>query len=109
MERGYFCSTSSVPGPSSGVYIPACRKAFFPVFIPAIVPCTSSGYRNFASGALTAVGTDGDYWSSSPTAAGNANAGNLGFNSGIVNPLNNNNRAFGFSVRCVQHLRGCFF
>ncbi len=68
-----------------------------------------SGYRTYPSGALTAVGTDGDYWSSSPTAAGNANAGNLGFNSGIVNPLNNNNRAFGFTVRCVQHLQGCFF
>lgn len=49
-----------------------------------------------------------DYWSSSSYLAGSANAGNLGFNSSVVNPLNNNNRAYGFSVRCVQHLCGCF-
>ncbi|MDE5906513.1 MAG: hypothetical protein K2G66_02635 [Alistipes sp.] len=68
----------------------------------------ASGYRNFPTGALAAVGTDGDYWSSAPQ-SGSTNAGNLGFNSGIVNPLNSNNRAFGFTVRCVQHLQGCFF
>ena len=54
------------------------------------------------------VGANGDYWSSSSYLAGSANAGNLGFNSSVVNPLNNNNRANGFPVRCVQHLCGCF-
>ena len=46
--------------------------------------------------------SNGYYWSSSPNYGGNNNAGNLNFNSGNVNPLNNNNRANGFSVRCVQ-------
>ncbi len=69
----------------------------------------AAGYRSNASGALTNVGTEGLYWSSSSYAAGNINAGNLNFNSGNVNPLNGNNRANGFSVRCVQHLRGAVF
>ena len=54
------------------------------------------------------VGTNGYYWSSSSRLAGDNNAGNLNFNSGNVNPLNWNNRANGFSVRCVQHLRLLF-
>ncbi len=53
---------------------------------------------------MNAVGTNGYAWSSSSYAAGNLNAGNLNFNSGNVNPLNGNNRANGFPVRCVQHL-----
>ena len=69
----------------------------------------AAGYRSNASGALTNVGTEGLYWSSSSYAAGNINAGNLNFHSGNVNPLNGNNRANGFSVRCVQHLRGAVF
>ncbi len=69
----------------------------------------AAGYRSSASGALTNVGTEGLYWSSSSYAAGNINAGNLNFHSGNVNPLNGNNRANGFSVRCVQHLRGAVF
>jgi len=54
---------------------------------------------------LTSVGDGGWCWSSSSYASGNINAGSLNFNTGNVNPLNNNNRANGFSVRCVQHLR----
>jgi uncharacterized protein (TIGR02145 family) len=45
----------------------------------------------------------GYYWSSSPYYGGNSNAGYLSFYSGSVYPLNNNNRAYGFSVRCVQN------
>ncbi|MDE6070109.1 MAG: fibrobacter succinogenes major paralogous domain-containing protein [Alistipes sp.] len=63
-----------------------------------------AGYRDRTSGALTAVGTEGNYASSSSYAAGNVNAGTLWFGSGNVNPLNNGNRANGRSVRCVQHL-----
>ncbi len=63
------------------------------------------GLRNRETGALANVGTNGYYWSSSSRLAGDNNAGNLNFNSGNVNPLNWNNRANGFSVRCVQHLR----
>ena len=66
---------------------------------------SAAGYRHVTTGALTNVGTNGNYWSSSSYAADNRNAGNLNFNSGAVNPLNNNNRANAFSVRCVQHLQ----
>ncbi|MDE5691271.1 MAG: hypothetical protein K2I13_03510 [Alistipes sp.] len=56
---------------------------------------------------MTSVGDGGWCWSSSSYAAGNRNAGSLNFNTSNVNPLNNDNRANGFVVRCVQHLRGC--
>ena len=70
---------------------------------------SAAGYRANTTGALTSVGAGGWCWSSSSYAAGNINAGSLNFNTSNVNPLNNNNRANGFSVRCVQHLlRGCF-
>ena len=68
----------------------------------------AAGNRSNTTGALADVGTNGRYWSSSSYAAGNNNAGNLNFGSDNVNPLNNGNRAIGRSVRCVQHLRGCF-
>ena len=57
----------------------------------------ASGYRNRTSGGLNNVGGNGNYWSAA--ANSRANAYNLNFNSGNVNPLNNNNRASGFSVR----------
>ncbi len=50
------------------------------------------------------AGVTGDYWSSSTRAAGNINAADLFFKAGVVNPLNNPNRSYGLSVRCVQHL-----
>jgi len=63
----------------------------------------ASGYRERSSGALGGVGDGGWYWSASPNAVGSVNAGNLNFNSdGNVNPLNNNNRANGFPVRCAR-------
>ena len=68
------------------------KTAFFP----------AAGLRNYNSGELASTRSNGYYWSSSPNYGGNNNAGNLNFNSGNVNPLNNNNRANGFSVRCVQ-------
>ena len=43
------------------------------------------------------VGGNGNYWSSSPNSTDNSR--NLNFNSTNLNPLNNNNRANGFSVR----------
>ncbi len=62
---------------------------------------SAAGYLNYTSGAVTAVGENGNYWSSSPYSS-EVNAGNLNFNSGGVYPVNNNNRANGFSVRCVR-------
>ncbi len=57
----------------------------------------ASGYRANGSGALTNMGSNGNYWSFGSNSQ--ANARNLNFNSGNVNPLNNNNRSNGFSVR----------
>ncbi|MDE6446656.1 MAG: hypothetical protein K2L06_07380 [Alistipes sp.] len=53
---------------------------------------------------MNVVGTYGYAWSSSSYASGNNNAGNLRFLASEVTPLNGNNRANGFPVRCVQHL-----
>lgn len=60
----------------------------------------ASGYRNNNDGSLNNVGTNGYYWSASPNNA--SNGYNLNFNSSNVNPSNNNNRANGLPVRCVQ-------
>ena len=46
-------------------------------------------------------GSNGNYWSSSLNSA--TNGRNLNFNSGGVNPQNNNNRFNGFTGRAVQH------
>ncbi|MDE6374572.1 MAG: fibrobacter succinogenes major paralogous domain-containing protein [Alistipes sp.] len=73
-----------------------------------MLPLPVSGYRNYTSGALGGVGTEGSSWSSAPYAAGNPNVGRILFQAGGVNPLNNTNRSFGFPVRCVQHLRAAF-
>lgn len=88
---------------------PVCREALPPAIHPSDCLLPATGYRNTSTGALSNVGANGNYWSSSSYAAGNPNAGDLNFNSGAVNPLNNPNRANGLSVRCVQHLHGnCF-
>lgn len=57
----------------------------------------ASGYRASDSGGLTGMGSNGNYWSYASNSQ--AYAYNLNFNSGNVNPLNNNNRSNGFSVR----------
>ena len=62
------------------------------MFIP------SAGNRNRINGLLNNQGTNGNYWSS--TVSG-TNARNLNFNSTVAN-TNNNNRANGFSVRCLK-------
>ncbi|MDE5708016.1 MAG: hypothetical protein K2I32_00970 [Alistipes sp.] len=69
---------------------------------------SASGYRTWTSGALTNVGAQGLCWSSSPQ-SGSTNAGDVNFNSTNVNPLNSDNRAYGFTVRCVQHLHEVVF
>lgn len=73
-----------------------------PAFSERSLLFAASGYRNRTSGALTNVGGNGNYWSSA--ANSQTNAYNLNFNSGGVYPLNGNNRANGFSVRCVRAL-----
>ena len=61
----------------------------------------ASGNRNNSNGTLNNRGNNGNYWSSTENGT---NAYNLNFNSGSVNPANNNNRLNGFSVRCVAAL-----
>ncbi|MCM1302443.1 MAG: hypothetical protein NC226_12095 [Bacteroides cellulosilyticus] len=69
----------------------------------------ASGYRNRDTGALTNVGTEGDYWSSSSTAAGSTTPSGLDFNTGYVDPLHSfAGRAHALPVRCVQHLQLLF-
>lgn len=60
-------------------------------------PCSGNG--NGAS--WNNRGANGNYWSSSLYSA--TNGRNLNFNSGGVNPQNNNNRFNGFAARPVQH------
>lgn len=62
----------------------------------------ASGYRANDSGALTNVTGNGNYWSFAPNSQ--TNARNLNFNSGNVNPLNNNERSNGFAVRPCRAL-----
>lgn len=67
------------------------------LFLPA------AGLRYNISGELANTSSYGYYWSSSPYYGGSRSAGSFTFSSGTVNPLGNNNRAYGFSVRCVQN------
>ena len=70
----------------------------------------ASGNRNRTSGALNNVGSNGNWWTFAPNSQ--TNARNLNFNSGNVNPLNNNNRANGFGVwpcRVSVGIRLCIF
>ena len=72
------------------VFVQGCdRKGFF----------ACSGNGNGTS--WNNRGSNGNYWSSSLNSA--TNGRNLNFNSGGVNPQNNNNRFNGFAVRAVQH------
>ena len=77
----------------NGVLIEGC----LPESVVGCRPWLASGYRANDSGGLTNVGSNGNYWSFAPNSQ--TNARNLNFNSGNINPLNNNNRSNGFSVR----------
>ena len=59
-----------------------------------------SGNRNNSTAGYNNQSVNGNYWSSSPY-------GIYGYNVNIsgtqVNPLNNNNRSNGFSVRCLKN------
>ncbi|WP_066042397.1 fibrobacter succinogenes major paralogous domain-containing protein [Bathymodiolus septemdierum thioautotrophic gill symbiont] len=57
-----------------------------------------AGNRNRSNGTLNNVGTNANLWSRS---ANGSNARNLNINSGNAN-FNSNNRANGFSVRCIK-------
>ncbi len=63
-------------------------------FLPAV------GYRNYSNGVLYEQGTIGYYWTS--TQASNTTAAHLNFGSGFSYVYPANNKANGFSVRCVK-------
>lgn len=78
------------PQVPTGIHSRGCYCGWFP----------ATGNRNVATGVLTNVGSNGNYWSDTPNSS--ANGYNLNFNAGNVNPSNNNNRGNGFAVRCVS-------
>ena len=66
----------------------------------ATINFPASGLRFYNDGSLYSVGYGGYYWSAVP---GDTYIGcYLSFNSGYVNPLNNDTRSYGFSVRAVS-------
>jgi uncharacterized protein (TIGR02145 family) len=63
-----------------------------------LIVIVAGGYRNNSDGTLNNVGSNGNYWSST---VDGINARNLNFNSTGAN-MNSNNRANGFSARCIK-------
>uniref|UniRef100_UPI004047C07D hypothetical protein n=2 Tax=Algoriphagus sp. TaxID=1872435 RepID=UPI004047C07D len=57
-----------------------------------------AGYRSLGNGSLNNVGTNGYYWSSTVSST---DARGLGFSSGVAY-MATNDRAYGFSVRCLK-------
>ncbi len=89
--------------PATGVWSAATSSTTFPVptyFTNASYPACGSRY--YTTAAMSNVGTYGRYWSSTPNSE--TNGYNFNFNSGNVNPANNNNRSNGYSVRAVQEI-----
>ncbi len=82
-----------------------CRRTPSGIFVRAIAIAPATGVRHRETGAVALVDEHGNCWASSSFAAGNLNAGGLHLKRDAVNPVNNHNRAWGLSVRCVQHLR----
>ena len=74
-----------------------------------VVSLTGTGVF-FTHGAVANVSGNGNYWSAGPSGT-STYARNLNFNSGNVNPQNENNRAYGFTVRSASELirRGWLF
>ena len=60
------------------------------------------GCRYSDSGALSYVGSDGYYWSASPSPSTNSHACRLFFGSVNVYPAGSHTRGSGYSVRCVK-------
>ncbi|MFR9606824.1 MAG: hypothetical protein SNG97_06575 [Rikenellaceae bacterium] len=63
---------------------------------------SASGNRNYTTGAMNNVGTNGYCWSASPNSE--TNGYRMNFNSSAVNPANTNNRSNGYQVRPVLEL-----
>ncbi len=65
----------------------------------SLLKLPSGGSRAYSSAELNNLGFNGSYWSSSPNGV---YAYNTYFTSTAVYPVNTNNRANGFSVRCIK-------
>jgi uncharacterized protein (TIGR02145 family) len=63
-----------------------------------VLKLTVVGYRIFSNASLNNVGSSGYYWSST---VNGTNANYLSFSSSNAS-INNNTRAYGFSVRCIK-------
>ncbi|MBE6241185.1 MAG: hypothetical protein E7115_06790 [Bacteroidales bacterium] len=75
----------------------------FSISSPSTTWYPASGYRYYNDGSLNYVGNNGRYWSASPSSGYGDIAYGLSFNSdGYVDPAYYYNRAFGYSVRCLQ-------
>ena len=83
-----------------GFGVPWTWHADVPCPVQQMVTNPASGNRNNTDGALNNVTSNGNYWSAVPNNTNNGH--NLNFNSGNVNPQNNNNRSNGFAVRPSQ-------
>jgi uncharacterized protein (TIGR02145 family) len=59
----------------------------------------AAGYRFYLNGAKGYIGSNGGYWTS--TENGSDNAWYLIFGSSEADTLNDYNRSYGFSVRCI--------
>ena len=66
----------------------------------AKIKLSAAGLRDYSNGSIYNVGSRGYYWTSS---VDGDRSRNLNINSGSTN-FNSNDRAYGFSVRCVKHL-----
>jgi len=82
---------------TSGSYASNAMTLIMPSGQSVLYPAAGCRYGN--SGAFGYVGSGGGYWSASP---GISLGCSLYFNSGSVYPSNENYRANGFPVRCVQ-------
>ena len=92
---------------SSVVHFSLPENCFLRYSFKRLLHAPVSGFRGYTTGTLNNVGTSAHCWSSSPE-SGNANAGHLDFRAASVLPQIGNPRAYGFPVRCVQHLQSCF-
>ena len=93
---------------SSVVHFSLPENRFLRYSFERLLSTPASGFRGYTTGTLNNVGTSAHCWSSSPE-SGNANAGHLDFRAASVLPQIGNPRAYGFPVRCVQHLQSCFY
>ena len=92
------CIRSHVAGSNGQFYIGVPKGP--PIYTIKWLYFPASGYRNYSNGGANNVGSYGYCWSAVPNNQNNGR--NLNFNSSNVNPLNNNNRAYGFGVRSSQ-------